>query len=144
MPVEKIKVTIARELCQLNGIEIYPEDRGWSTKIIVKIGKKEKVSKENYIAPTVKVNGKWQIGYEEKINDLWLHYAAKIKKKLTVHNLGDSGSSTGGAVAAGLPLLISPKDEFLACLILFAIVVGLTGLVIAIALAIAAYRKNRN
>ena len=142
--MEKWRITHARELCQLNGIEIYPADRGWSTKIIVKIGKKEKVSKDNYIAPTVKVNGKWQIGYEEKINDLWLHYAAKIKKKLTVHNLGDSGSNTGGAVAAGLPLLITPKDEFLACLILFALVVGLTGLVTVIALAIAAYKKNRD
>ena len=57
--MEKWRITHARELCQLNGIEIYPADRGWSTKIIVKIGKKEKVSKDNYIAPTVKVNGKW-------------------------------------------------------------------------------------
>ncbi|MFD2827194.1 hypothetical protein ACFSYG_11990 [Leeuwenhoekiella polynyae] len=141
--MEKIKVTEARELCQLNGIEIYPFHIAYSTRIAVNINGKVRLGKDLYISETVRDhNGKWMIGYKEKINNMWLFYAAKIKKKLKAHNL--EVGNTGGAAAAGLPFFITPKDEFIACLILFAIVVGLTALVTVLALAYAAYKKNKD
>lgn len=141
--MEKRNIEEARELCQLNGIDIYPVAVGYSDKIAVKVNGKERIGKDFYISETVKdYRGKWIIGYNEKINEMWKYYAAKIKQKIKDHNR--EVGNTGGAAAAGLPFFITPKDEFIACLILFGVVLALTGLVIAIALAYAAYSKNKD
>ena len=150
--MEKIKITEARELCQLNGIDIYPVDVAWSTRIAVKINGKEKLGKQLYISETVKDSrGKWQIGYNEKINDMWLYYAAKIKKKLKAHNLGFAeGNTTGGVAAAGLPFIITaaPNDtpadvQLMGVLVIFLVIAGLAALVLMIAAFVASNRKHR-
>lgn len=103
--MEKLNVTKARELCQLHGIDIYPVDVEWSTKIAIKQGDLEKMGTQNYLQQTVKINRKWAIGWEEKIDQMWLHKAAQIRKHLK--NKANGGYS---AQAAALFPLMAPDS----------------------------------
>jgi len=108
--MEKLKVTIARELCQLHGIEIYPVEMGWSTKIAMKQGDIEKVGEQDYLKYTTKINKKWAIGWEEKIDQMWLHKAAQIKKAIAKRQKANNERMQGGygtQAAAILPLFSS-------------------------------------
>lgn len=99
MPVEKIEVEIARELCQFNSIEIYPVEWGWHTYIAVSIAGKEKRGKRCYIEPLL----------TDTIAEMWLHYASKIRKAISTPKLEMNMSQSAAAV--GLYFLL-PLSSF--------------------------------
>lgn len=146
--IEPIHVQVARELCQEKGIDIYPVAVLWTHKIAIKRNGKEKLGNQTFLTEN-QYNNKGQLvrmGYEHKINLLWLLFAAKIKKRMINDPINLQTTNQTGQVAAGLPLLLfQPENAQLeGALIIFALLLALLLLIVVIAFTLATYLKNRN
>lgn len=132
--MENINDQSNRELCEAHGIYIYPKDIAWHTYIEVDNNGKTKTGKQRWLQYTLFIRGKWVKGYEDRIAEMYAHYAAKIKKRLKAKQF---------EAAALLPLLqpYKPLDDWFYVAVLFVSICAIVMLIVLIAILICKFIK---